>query len=382
MLSPVWFPVPPGRYGGIEAIVSLLTEGLVASDIDVTLFASGDSTTSAKHVHVFDHAPSERIGETFWELNHALSCLIRLDAFDLVHDHTGLLGLTLFGLTGAPVVHTVHGPLTGVPGDMYRAACSVTREVGLVSLTLAQRRPLPTLPWLANIENAIELDRYPFDPRPGDGLLFLGRMSPDKGAHAAIEVARRTGRPLRIAAKCREPEEQAYFDREIGPHLGDGIEYLGEVSHEEKCTLLAEAHALLVPIEWEEPFGLVMVEAMASGTPPIALRRGSVPEVIDHGRTGLIVDDLAAMADAVDQVHLLDPLELRREAEQRFSPQRMVDAHVIAYRHILANRARAPAGLASRRPKSQSSSQAETSVRSALKRRASSARSSSTPPTA
>ena len=346
MVSPVWFPVPPGRYGGIEAIVSLLTEGLAARDVDVTLFASGDSTTRAKHVHVFDEAPSERIGETFWELNHALSCLTRLDDFDLVHDHTGLLGLTLFGLTDAPVVHTVHGPLSGVPGEMYRAACSVTHEVGLVSLTLAQRRPLPDLPWLANIENAIELDRYPFDPRPGDGLLFLGRMSPDKGAHAAIEVARRTGRPLRIAAKCREPEEQAYFDREIGPHLGDGIEYVGEVPHEEKCRLLAEAHAVLVPIEWEEPFGLVMVEAMASGTPPIALRRGSVPEVIDHGRTGFVVDDLEAMATAVDRVHVLDPLELRREAAERFSPERMVDAHVAAYERLLGSRADAPVRLA------------------------------------
>jgi glycosyltransferase involved in cell wall biosynthesis len=346
MVSPVWFPVPPGRYGGIEAIVSLLTEGLVERGVDVTLFASGDSTTSADHVHVFEEAPSERIGETFWELNHALSCLTRLDDFDLVHDHTGLLGLTLFGLTGAPVVHTVHGPLTDVPGDMYRAACSVTRNVGLVSLTLAQRRPLPSLPWLANIANAIELDRYPFDPRPGDGLLFLGRMSPDKGAHTAIEVARLTGRPLRIAAKCREPEEQAYFDRAIGPHLGDGIEYLGEVSHEEKCRLLAEAHAVLVPIEWEEPFGLVMIEAMASGTPPIALRRGSVPEVIDHGRTGLIVDDLAEMAAAVDRAGELDPLELRREAAERFSTQRMVDAHVAAYERLLASRTGARRRLA------------------------------------
>jgi glycosyltransferase involved in cell wall biosynthesis len=339
MVSPVWFPVPPGRYGGIEAIVSLLTEGLVSRGVDVTLFASGDSTTSAKHVHVFDDAPSERIGETFWELNHALSCLTRLDDFDLVHDHTGLLGLTLFGLTGAPVVHTVHGPLIGVPGEMYGAACSVTREVGLVSLTLAQRRPLPNLPWLANIENAIELDRYPFDPRPGDGLLFLGRMSPDKGAHTAIQVARRAGRPLRIAGKCREPEEQAYFDHEIGPHLDDGIEYVGEVSHEEKCRLLAEAHAVLVPIEWDEPFGLVMVEAMASGVVPVALRRGSVPEVIEHGRTGLIADDLDGMVAAVEEVGTLDPLELRREAAERFSPDRMVDAHLDAYVRQLAENA-------------------------------------------
>ena len=346
MLSPVWFPVPPGRYGGIEAIVSLLTEGLVARGLDVTLFASGDSTTTATHVHVFDEAPSERIGETFWELNHALECLNQLDRFDLVHDHTGLLGLTLFGLSGAPLVHTVHGPLTGVPGDMYRQACALGRHIGLVSLTHAQRRPLPELPWLANVENAIDLRRYPFDPRPGDGLLFLGRMSPDKGAHTAIEVARRAGRPLRIAAKCREPEEQAYFDREIAPHLGREIEYVGEVSHEDKCKLLSEAHAVLVPIEWEEPFGLVMVEAMASGAPPVALRRGSVPEVIDHGRTGLIADDVDGMVAAVEEVGALDPLELRREAAERFSPDRMVDAHLAAYERLLSEDTAAPVRLA------------------------------------
>ena len=335
MVSPVWFPVPPDAYGGIESIVSLLTEGLVGRGVDVTLFSSGDSTTAAKHVHVFEEAPSERIGETFWELNHAMACLARLDEFDLVHDHTGLLGLTLFGLTGTPVIHTVHGPLDGAARDMYRTACAVTQRVGLVSLTRNQRRPLPQLPWVANIDNAIDSARYPHDPRPGEDLLFLGRMSPDKGAHSAIEVARLTGRRLRIAGKCREPGEREYFDREIKPLLDDHIEYLGEVSHDEKCRLLSEARALLVPIEWEEPFGLVMIEAMASGTPPIALNCGSAPEVIDHGRTGLIANDLAEMAAAVEDVGLLDPPELRREAEQRFSPERMVDNYLVAYeRHL------------------------------------------------
>jgi glycosyltransferase involved in cell wall biosynthesis len=336
MLSPVWFPVPPTTYGGIESIVSLLSEGLVARGVDVTLFASGDSRTTAKHVHVFDEAPSDRIGETFWELKHALPCLTRLDEFDLVHDHTGLLGLTLFGLADSPVVHTVHGPLDGVVGEMYRAACNVTRGVGLVSLTMAQRRRHRGLPWLANIDNAIDPGRYPFDPRPGEGLLFLGRMSADKGAHRAVEVARRTGRPLRIAGKCREPAEQQYFDRFIRPSLDGEIEYLGEVSHEEKCRLLSEARAVLVPIDWAEPFGLVMIEAMACGTTPIALRRGSVPEIIDHARTGLIVDDLAGMAAAVEHAARLDPHELRREVEERFSPDRMVDQYLAAYEHQLA----------------------------------------------
>jgi glycosyltransferase involved in cell wall biosynthesis len=336
MFSPVWFPVPPDRYGGIEAMVSLLTEGLVRRGVDVTLFASGDSVTAAEHVFVFDRAPSERIGETFWELNHALACLTRLDDYDVVHDHSGLLGLTVFGLTSTPVLHTVHGPLTGEVGEMYESACSVTRDVGLVSLTHAQRRPLPALPWVANVPNAVDVSRYPYRREANDYLLFLGRMSPEKGAHRAIEVARHTGRPLIMAAKCREPGEQSYFDEQIRPHLDENITYVGEVAHEEKCRLLSGAHSLLVPIDWEEPFGLVIIEALACGTPVIALRRGSVPELLDHGRTGFIADDLPGMVAAVENVRALDPRELREEVEKRFTPARMVDGYLEAYDQLLA----------------------------------------------
>jgi glycosyltransferase involved in cell wall biosynthesis len=343
MFSPVWFPVPPDRYGGIEAMVSLLADGLVQRGADVTLFASGDSVTRAKHVFVFERAPSERIGQTYWELNHALACLTRLDDYDVVHDHSGLLGLTLFGLTSTPVLHTVHGPLTGEAGDMYQASCSVTDGLGLVSLTRAQRRPLPELPWVANVPNAVDLSQFPYSRIPGEYLLFLGRMSPEKGAHRAIEVARQTGRPLLMAAKCRESGERAYFDRYIRPHLSEHITYVGEVAHEEKWRLLSGAHALLVPIDWEEPFGLVMIEALACGTPVIALRRGSVPEVLDHGRTGFIADDLSEMAAAVEEVWSLDPRELRAEVEQRFTPRQMVEGYLDAYDVLLeSNSIRVP----------------------------------------
>jgi len=345
MFSPVWFPVPPDRYGGIESIVSLLTEGLVDREIDVTLFASGDSTTSAPLVSVFDRAPSERIGETFWELNHALACLGRLDEFDVVHDHSGLLGLTLFGLTDTPVLHTVHGSTVGEAGAMYRAACAVTEGVGLVSLTQSQRRPVPRLPWLANVHNAIDLGRYPFAREPGDSLLFLGRMSHEKGAHRAIEVARRAGRPLRIAAKCREREEKLYFEREIRPHLGPMVEYVGEVGHDDKCRLLSEAYALLVPISWEEPFGLVMIEALACGTPVVALARGSVPELLEHGQTGIIARDVDGMVASLAEVERLDPRVLRAEVENRFTVKQMVDGYLDAYELLLEERVAAPAGV-------------------------------------
>jgi glycosyltransferase involved in cell wall biosynthesis len=231
VLSPVWFPVPPPGYGGIEWIVHLLTEGLVAAGADVTLFASGDSRTDARLEAVYDEAPSEWIGHTFWELRHTVACLERAAEFDVVHDHSGLLGLALVALAPVPVVHTVHGPLIEEPGDMYESICRMAPGAHLVSLSLNQRKPKPGLPWLANVPNALDLDRYPFHTGHDDYLLFLGRMSPDKGAHRAVEVARELGVPLRLAGKCREPLERAYFDALVRPHLSDDIHYLGEVTH-------------------------------------------------------------------------------------------------------------------------------------------------------
>lgn len=339
LVSPVWFPVPPGRYGGIESIVHLLADGLVEAGVDVTLFASGESRTRAALVSAFDTAPSDHIGETFWELRHALPCVEALDEYDVVHDHTGLLGLCLFGLAGsAAVVHTVHGPLDGDAGTMYASVCRVAPEVGLVSLTRNQRRPRPALPWLATVPNAIDPERYAFSPGGGEYLAFLGRMSPDKGAHRAIAVARAVGLPLRMAAKCREPDEIAYFQRCVEPHLDGQIEYLGEIDHEDKVELLRGARALLFPISWEEPFGLVMIEALACGTPVIGTRCGSVPEVIEDGVTGAVVDDLAAMTVAVEAVTRLDPWVMRSEVERRFSPKRLLDGYLEAYERACAGR--------------------------------------------
>jgi glycosyltransferase involved in cell wall biosynthesis len=336
VFSPAWFPVPPDRYGGIESMVQLLTDGLVDAGADVTLFASGDSVSKAPIVSAFETAPSHRIGESYWELQHLLPLLEQRDEFDVIHDHSGLVGLTMLGLTGVPLLHTVHGPLTGDPGPVYRKACDVVPAAGLVSLTHNQRRPEPNLPWVTNVFNAVDVTRYELDREPGEALLFLGRMSPDKGAHRAIRVAQRLGRPLDIAAKCREPGERAYFDEYVAPHLNDDIRYVGEVDHDEKCALLSTAHALLVPIEWEEPFGLVMIEALASGTPVVALRRGSVPEILRHGETALIANDLAEMVSLVGRVEELDPLRLRREAETRFSIEQMVEGYLEAYETMIA----------------------------------------------
>jgi glycosyltransferase involved in cell wall biosynthesis len=336
VLSPPWFPVPPLGYGGIEWVVALLANGLADAGHDVTLFASGDSRTRAKLSSVYERAPSEWIGQSYWELKHDLACLLRADEFDVIHDHTGMLGLLLGAVVDTPLVHTVHGPLGGEPGEMYASIVRLNPRAGLVSLSMNQRSPRPELPWLANVPNALDLSVYPSKPRTGDYLLFLGRMSWEKGCHRAVAVARDTGLPLKIAGKKREPLEQQYFDEFVAPHLGGGIEYLGEVNHGEKVELLQDARVTLFPIEWEEPFGLVMIESMACGTPVIATRWGAVPEVVEHGRSGIVVDHYRQMAAALEAADALDPLECRRYAEERFVPERMVDDYVAAYREAVA----------------------------------------------
>ena len=336
VLSPVWFPVPPSGYGGIEWIVSLLADGLADAGHDVTLFASGDSRTRATLDSVFPTAPSERIGQTFWELKHALHCFSRQEDFDVIHDHTGLLGLAIGGLLETPLVHTVHGPLTGEPGALYERVVTMAPRAGLVSLSMNQRLPKPGLPWIANVPNALDLSVYPYRPERGDYLLFLGRMSPDKGAHRAVTIALESGLPLKTAGKNAEPAEREYFDALVRPHLNDEIEYVGEVTHGEKVELLQHARATLFPIEWEEPFGLVMIESMACGTPVIATRWGAVPEVIEHGQTGIVVDDWRHTADALEAADALDSAVLRAAVVERFSPERMVADYVAAYEAALS----------------------------------------------
>jgi glycosyltransferase involved in cell wall biosynthesis len=337
VLSPVWFAVPPTGYGGIELVVSLLADGLVDAGHEVTLFASGDSLTKANLSYIFERAPSELIGRSMPEIRHALACYTRADEFDVINDHSGIPAAALGGLSQTPVLHTVHGPLdTHEAQDAYNSVAEAAPGVGLISISENQRRPMPDLPWAATIPNAIDFSLYPAKPHRGDYLLFLGRFSPDKGAHRAIAVAIELGLPLKMAGKNREPKEREYYAEFIEPHVGHaGIEYLGEVTHGEKVELLQEARATLFPIEWEEPFGLVMVESMACGTPVIATRHGAVPEVIEDGRSGIIVDNYRQMAAALERADELDPMECRAYVEERFAPERMVGDYVAAYRAAL-----------------------------------------------
>ncbi|HYX89691.1 MAG TPA: glycosyltransferase family 4 protein [Gaiellaceae bacterium] len=336
ILAPVWFAVPPSGYGGIEWVVSLLADGLTDAGHDVTLFASGDSRTRAHLSAVYEHAPSEQIGRSLPELRHVLACYGLAGDFDVINDHTGPLGAALGGLVQAPVVHTVHGPLDDDAGHVYDGIAKVAPNVGLISISLNQRRPKPDLNWIANVPNALDLEHYPCHPHRGDYLLFLGRMNHEKGAHRAIAVAMELGLPLKLAGKVREPREREYFEAFVEPHLGNGIDYLGEVNHGTKVELLQNARATLFPIEWEEPFGLVMIESMACGTPVIATRHGAVPEVIDDERAGVVVGDWREIPAVLDRADAIEPTECRRYAEERFAPERMVADYVRAYRQAAA----------------------------------------------
>jgi glycosyltransferase involved in cell wall biosynthesis len=336
ILAPVWFPVPPTGYGGIEWVVWLLADGLADAGHEVTLFAAGESQTSAKLEYVYAAAPSELIGTTEPDLRHALHCLSRQDEFDLVNDHSGMVAASISGGLRTPVAHTVHGPMDGKAGVMYDQISRVAPTVGLISISMNQRKPRPNLNWVGNCPNALEFDLYPFAPLRGDYLLFLGRMSHDKGAHRAVRTAIETGLPLKIAGKMREPLEKQYFDEYVRPHLSSRIEYLGEVSHGEKVELLQHARATLFPIKWEEPFGLVMIESMACGTPVIATRRGAVEEVVGSGGGGVIVDDWRNAAKALEDADAIAPEACRAYVEEWFAPERMVRDYLAAYESMLA----------------------------------------------
>jgi glycosyltransferase involved in cell wall biosynthesis len=335
ILAPPWFAVPPSGYGGIEWIVWLLADGLTDNGHDVTLFATGDSRTKAKLDYVYEHGPSEQIGRSLPELRHVFVCYARAGDFDVINDHTGPLGAALGGLLQTPVVHTVHGPLNGEPGEVYEGLGAVAPGVGLISISMNQRRPQPDLNWVANIPNALDLEHYPCKPHRGEYLLFLGRMNHEKGAHRAIAVAMELGLPLKLAGKVREPKEKEYFTEFVEPHLGDQIEYLGEVNHGTKVELLQNARATLFPIEWEEPFGLVMIESMACGTPVIATRHGAVPEVIEDARSGVIVDHFREIPAALERADEIEPLECRRYVEECFAPERMVADYERAFEALL-----------------------------------------------
>ncbi len=331
-VAPLMESVPPRQYGGSERVVSWITEQLVHLGHDVTLFASGDSTTAADLVACGDRA-LRFDPEATYPLPHHLVMLDavrrRADDFDVIHFHTDYLHWPLFRDMAQRTVTTLHGRLD-LP--FLKPAFAGFPEMPLVSISDNQRGPFPSANWVSTIYHGLPRDLLPYCERPAtDYLAFVGRICPEKRVDRAIAIARRAGIKLRIAAKIDKSDEE-YFERQIKPLLDDPlVEFIGEINDAEKPAFFGNALGTLFPIDWPEPFGLVMIESMSCGTPVIAYNHGSVPEVIDHGVTGFIVDGEDEAVAAVHRLTMLNRLMVRIRFEERFSVERMVGDYVALY---------------------------------------------------
>lgn len=337
-VAPLYESVPPQYYGGTERIVSYLTEELVRQGHDVTLFASGESITRARLVASCEKAL--RLDQHCIDrLSHHILLLERVfkeaEHFDIIHFHIDYLHFPLSRRHVQPTVTTLHGRLD-MPDLMalYREFL----EMPVISISTAQRKPLPWVNWQGTVYHGLPEDLYNFQGNPGDYLAFIGRISPEKRVDRAIEIAKRVDMKIKIAAKI-DAVDQDYFKAHIEPLFNHPlVEYIGEISEREKDPFLGNAYALLFPIDWSEPFGLVMIEAMACGTPVIAYRRGSVPEVMEHGVTGFIVDNLNEAVEAVTQIPNLSRKRCRQVFEERFSASRMACDYVAIYQQLINQR--------------------------------------------
>jgi glycosyltransferase involved in cell wall biosynthesis len=338
-VAPLWERVPPPGYGGIELVVGHLTDELVRRGHDVTLFASGDSETLAKLESVVPQALRLNPSVTepiVYELLQLGQLMDKAGEFDLIHFHTGLTALPYERLIKAPVVHTLHGRFTK---DNYKLF-DRHRDQPYISISNAQRMGGPQLNYARTVYNGIDLAAYPFHAKPQTPpyLAFLGRMSPEKGPQHAIEIAKRAGWNLKMAGKV-DRVDRKFYEQEIAPLIdGKQIEYLGELSHAEKAELLGNASATLFPITWPEPFGLVMIESMGTGTPTIGMKMGSVPEVIAHKKTGFICANLEEAIAAIPAAVELDRRHCREYVEEFFTVAKMVDGYEAAYQQVFTGR--------------------------------------------
>ena len=339
-VTPLVESVPPKHYGGTERIVAYLTEELVRLGHKVTLFASGDSITSAELVPVCRRSfrqnkrATDYLSREVLLMDHVMQ---RAGEFDVIHFHTGCLHYLISRHLKVPYVTTLHGRLdTPELLRLYERF----RDMPMISISNAQRAPWPCANWQATIYHGLPQDLFRFHPEPGGYLAFLGRASPEKRVDRAIEIAKRVGVPLKIAAKI-DPADRRYFKREIEPLLNDPhIEWLGEISDKDKDEFLGNAYALLFPIDWPEPFGLVMIEAMACGTPVVAYACGSVPEVMDDGVTGFVVNDIEKAVEATRRVCDLSRAKCREAFEKRFTASRMANDYINVYTRLADSRMR------------------------------------------
>ena len=346
LVAPVWYPVPPPGYGGIETVVSLLADGLAARGHDVTLFASGDSRTAARLVSPVGAAPGPVAGvggEPALDAYHSLAAYQGSVDADVIHDHAAFIGPALGALAdGPPVVHTVHGPWTDTTRRFYRL---VADRVHLVAISGAQRAESGGVPHHAVVPNGIDVGSFPCVPRDEreDYLVFIGRSGPQKRPDAAIEVARRAGAPLKLVTKRKEQSERRYWDERVAPMLGPDVEVLEGLGHDDKAAVLCRARAMVFPIDWSEPFGLVMVEAMACGTPVVASPSGAATEVVEEGVSGRLCPTLEGMAEAVSAIDDISAEGCRAWVERRYSAEAMTAGYLELYEALVERRSLATA---------------------------------------
>jgi glycosyltransferase involved in cell wall biosynthesis len=335
-VAPIIERVPPKKYGGTERVVHALTEELVKRGHEVTLFASGDSITSAKLESVYPRALREArlkdlYGTNIWSLLNIGSVYQKRDAFDIIHDHNSYLSLPTANTSPVPVLMTVHGPFTP---EVYRIFRTLKNPF-VSTISDSQKRHAPNLNHVGTVYNGLEMQSYPFSPEHDNYLLFVGRISIEKGVHFAIETAQQLDLPLIIAAKL-EPVDRPYFKEYIEPFLSDQIKWIGEVDETERNKLMSRALCFLHPVTWPEPFGLTLIEAMACGCPVVAFDNGSIPEIIKSGETGFVARDIEEMLDAVEDINTIKRSRCREYALETFSAKKMADGYEKLYEKILS----------------------------------------------
>lgn len=334
LLSPIAWRTPPRHYGPWERVVSLLAEGLLKKGIDVTLFATGDSQTSARLEYIcpFPYEENQSIDPKVWEAMHIAHLFERADRFDLIHNHYDFMPLSYSRLVDTPVLTTIHGFSSSKILPIYR---EYNRDNFYVSISDADRNS--ELDYMATIYHGIDLREFTMVEQSGDYLLYFGRIHPDKGTAEAIDIARRCGMKLNIAGIIQDKD---YYNTRVAPHVdNEKVFYLGSVGAAQRNQLLGQAYALLHPIHFNEPFGLSVIEAMACGTPVIAFRRGSMPEVINHGHTGFLVNNVLEACEKLELIPNLDRRDCRKWVELLFTQERMVDDYIAVYKQILAKKA-------------------------------------------
>ncbi len=340
---PPYFDIPPAAYGGVESVVADLADELVARGHQVTILGAGKQRTKARYVQLWDRTLPERLGEAYPEImnilltRRAIQRLARWDGIDVIHEHTvgGPVNATIYAGLGLPTVVTAHGPVDREFGVLYR---ELGQDIDLVAISDRQRTLAPDLNWVGRVHNAVRVESFPFRRQKQAYALFLGRFSPDKGAHLALEAAHEAGLPLVLAGKCEEAVEKKYLDGEVMPRLRPEDTFLGVADAHAKRKLLANAACLLFPVQWEEPFGMVMIEAMACGTPVVAMRAGAVPEVVRHEVTGIICDEAGQLSGAIRDSGDIDPYACRAHVAQSFSAQMLAAGYEGVFRSLLTAR--------------------------------------------